>query len=77
MRYAKLAPSAPGVYRMIGSAGEVLYVGKAKNIKKRVLAYVAPDRPRQPHRSHDRGDNRHRVRQYGAPKPKRCCSKPI
>ncbi len=41
-RHARLAPSAPGVYRMIGAAGEVLYVGKAKNIKKRVLAYVRP-----------------------------------
>ena len=36
------APSAPGVYRMIGRAGEVLYVGKAKNIKKRILAYARP-----------------------------------
>src|ERR1700680_1610799 len=40
---ARHAPSAPGVYRMIGRAGEVLYVGKAKNIKKRVLAYTRPD----------------------------------
>ncbi|HLH93137.1 MAG TPA: excinuclease ABC subunit UvrC [Xanthobacteraceae bacterium] len=41
-RYAKLAPMAPGVYRMIGPAGEVLYVGKAKSLRKRVLAYARP-----------------------------------
>jgi excinuclease ABC subunit C len=38
----KHAPSAPGVYRMIDGKGEVLYVGKAKNIKKRVTAYTRP-----------------------------------
>src|SRR3974390_418636 len=41
-RFAKLAPSAPGVYRMIDDRGEVLYIGKAKNLKKRVLAYTRP-----------------------------------
>ncbi|BAT59241.1 UvrABC system protein C [Variibacter gotjawalensis] len=41
-RYVKLAPSAPGVYRMIDAAGEVLYVGKAKNIRKRVTNYLRP-----------------------------------
>src|SRR5450432_2807672 len=41
-RFVKHAPSAPGVYRMIDSKGEVLYVGKAKNIKKRVTAYTRP-----------------------------------
>ena len=41
-RFAKLAPSSPGVYRMIDGKGDVLYVGKAKNIKKRVTAYARP-----------------------------------
>src|SRR5262245_16226674 len=41
-RYAKLAPSAPGVYRMLDAAGEVLYVGQAKNIKKRLMSYPRP-----------------------------------
>ena len=38
------APLKPGVYRMIGSEGEVLYVGKARSIKKRIAAYMAPER---------------------------------
>jgi excinuclease ABC subunit C len=41
-RHAKLAPSSPGVYRMTDAQGEVLYVGKAKNIRKRILAYTRP-----------------------------------
>src|SRR5689334_6474541 len=41
-KFAKLAPSAPGVYRMIDAQGDVLYVGKAKNIRKRITAYARP-----------------------------------
>ncbi|AXK83251.1 excinuclease ABC subunit UvrC [Pseudolabrys taiwanensis] len=41
-RAVKHAPSSPGVYRMIDEKGDVLYVGKAKNIKKRVTNYTRP-----------------------------------
>lgn len=37
---AKLAPHAPGVYRMVGEDGDVLYVGKAKSLKKRITQYA-------------------------------------
>ncbi|PPD43688.1 MAG: excinuclease ABC subunit C [Methylocystis sp.] len=39
-KYWKHAPNGPGVYRMIAESGEVLYVGKAKNVRKRVASYT-------------------------------------
>ncbi|ANP46935.1 excinuclease ABC subunit UvrC [Candidatus Viadribacter manganicus] len=36
----KRLPTKPGVYRMLGTDGEVLYVGKAKNLKNRVGQYA-------------------------------------
>ena len=34
------APTSPGVYRMLNAAHDVLYVGKAKNVRKRLSSYA-------------------------------------
>ena len=33
-------PSSPGVYQYFDSSGVIIYIGKAKNLKNRVLSYL-------------------------------------
>ncbi|WP_149587282.1 excinuclease ABC subunit UvrC [Tabrizicola flagellatus] len=40
--YLKTLDGSPGVYRMLNAASEVLYVGKARNLKARVANYARP-----------------------------------
>ena len=43
-----LLPDAPGVYRMLNAAGEIIYVGKAVNLKNRVRSYFRTEKNRPP-----------------------------
>lgn len=37
--YTKIAPSKSGIYKFIDEKNQILYVGKAKNLKKRISSY--------------------------------------
>ena len=50
----KTLPDSPGVYQFFDDAGKILYVGKAKNLKKRVSSYFT--------KTHDSGKTRVLVR---------------
>ena len=45
----KKAPDAPGIYRFIRSNGDLLYIGKARSLKKRLNSYFQPRRRHPEH----------------------------
>ena len=42
--HLSLFPECPGVYRMLNGQGKILYVGKAKSLRRRLENYAHPER---------------------------------
>ena len=41
----RLAPRLPGVYGLLDGQGQLIYVGKARSLRSRLLSYFVPSRP--------------------------------
>ena len=50
-RKLEALPDKPGVYLWKNAAGEILYVGKANNLRSRVSSYLGPDAGATPERA--------------------------
>ena len=46
-------PTGPGFYLMKNAAGRIVYVGKAKHVRKRLASYFQPEHRRAQGTGHD------------------------
>ena len=58
-------PASPGVYLMKNSSSEILYIGKAKNLKQRIKQYFIPGRDSRAMRNFNFPSKRYRNRGGG------------
>ena len=52
-------PESPGIYQYLNAEGTIIYVGKAKNLKRRVSSYFNRERPKWKDTSIGQQDCRH------------------